>query len=637
MTRNRWIQTVCGMIVVLLVVGAGALLHPIDQRRGDLQLGGLGGAQQLPPGETAAAAGLAIVRGLAVDWLWIRANQMKEDGEFFEMDRLARLITSLQPRFPQVWSFQAWNMAYNISVMTHTPQERWDWVSKGITLLRDKGIPYNPKAIRLYRELGWIYFHKVGQYSDDMHWYYKTRHAMEWQEVMGPPPASNETEEWIKPVRAIRDAPDTLEALYAQSPEAKALVDELAKLGHKPDIMLLRRAGAVMSLTYSLDASFLGATTDRLSEPDRALMQTLQDPRFAPGVGPLLSHLRRRALIDHYHMRPDRMVTLMETYGPLDWRHPMAHAMYWHDLGTDEAAELRNKKDIDLLNTYRGIIHANQEMMFRGRVSFDYVSQQIDLLPDPRFIDSYEKAVLDAKDDLQLLGVMGFGASTNENFDAGHENFLATAVTFEYLYGQEEKAAERYRKLREKFGPKDAEKPPGQERYGNKTLEEFIFAELSGNWDLMYNTRQFIDAMFNSAFQRGLTVNDRRTFDRFIWLAREAHNKYREKNDDPAATDTRARMSLPPFEQMLAESYLNFMRQPTLNPLMRFRVWVFTPDQLRRPVYDRLREPMRAMAVQGGLDPDKAFPEPPGMEEWRAANPAQPETPERGPAQIETK
>src|SRR5690606_16019333 len=94
-------------------------------------------------------------------------------------------ITTLQPRFPQVWAFHAWNMAYNISVTTHTPEERWSWVNNGIVLLRDQGIPLNPRAVRLYRELSWIFFHKIGQFSDDMQWYYKAQLAREWEEILG--------------------------------------------------------------------------------------------------------------------------------------------------------------------------------------------------------------------------------------------------------------------------------------------------------------------------------------------------------------------------------------------------------------------------------------------------------------------
>ena len=94
-------------------------------------------------------------RGLAVDYFWIRAEMLRQDGRYYEANQLANWICKLQPRFVRVWSFHAWNLAYNMSVLTQTFKERWNWVYNGIKLLRDEGIRYNPKAVSLYRELGW--------------------------------------------------------------------------------------------------------------------------------------------------------------------------------------------------------------------------------------------------------------------------------------------------------------------------------------------------------------------------------------------------------------------------------------------------------------------------------------------------
>ena len=80
-------------------------------------------------------------------------------------------------------------MAYNISVATHTDQERWYWVSRGVDILRDKGLRYNPDSVALYRQLSWTYSHKIGQETDDAHRFYKLSLALEWQELLGQPPA----------------------------------------------------------------------------------------------------------------------------------------------------------------------------------------------------------------------------------------------------------------------------------------------------------------------------------------------------------------------------------------------------------------------------------------------------------------
>ncbi len=71
---------------------------------------------------------LSIFRSLAINYLWIRAEDLKAAGQYFDALHLSRLICALQPNLAAVWDFQGWNMAYNISVGVPTPPERWNWV-----------------------------------------------------------------------------------------------------------------------------------------------------------------------------------------------------------------------------------------------------------------------------------------------------------------------------------------------------------------------------------------------------------------------------------------------------------------------------------------------------------------------------
>jgi hypothetical protein len=105
---------------------------------------------------------------------------LQEQDKYFEQVQLSDWITKLEPHFVQVWLVQAWNMAYNISVKFRDPYDRWRWVQRGIELLRDDGLRYNPKEPLIYRELGWFFQHKIGQNLDDAHLIYK----YEWAKVM---------------------------------------------------------------------------------------------------------------------------------------------------------------------------------------------------------------------------------------------------------------------------------------------------------------------------------------------------------------------------------------------------------------------------------------------------------------------
>jgi hypothetical protein len=123
---------------------------------------------------------------LIANALWIRANDLQNDDKFFEAAQLASWITDLEPSFTQVWLFQGWNMAYNISVKFKDFPDRWRWVERGIELLRDEGLRFNPDDLLIHRELAWFFQHKMGQNLDDANSYYKQQWAMEMMPFYGP-------------------------------------------------------------------------------------------------------------------------------------------------------------------------------------------------------------------------------------------------------------------------------------------------------------------------------------------------------------------------------------------------------------------------------------------------------------------
>ncbi|MFO1499918.1 MAG: hypothetical protein U1G07_16265 [Verrucomicrobiota bacterium] len=93
-------------------------------------------------------------------------------------------------------------MAYNISIKFKDPADRWPWVRRGIELLRDEGLKYNPNQALLYRELAWFFQHKMGADLDDAHLFYKATWVHEMNAVFG------------------RGRPDFGELMHPQTPEA---------------------------------------------------------------------------------------------------------------------------------------------------------------------------------------------------------------------------------------------------------------------------------------------------------------------------------------------------------------------------------------------------------------------------------
>ena len=113
-----------------------------------------------------ALAALGGLRSIAAEVIWFRADRLQEEGRYVELAQLASALTFMEPHTPEVWSYAAWNLAYNVSVMMATPEDRWRWVHAGIRLLRDEGLVLNPRSADLYRELAWLFELKIGASVD---------------------------------------------------------------------------------------------------------------------------------------------------------------------------------------------------------------------------------------------------------------------------------------------------------------------------------------------------------------------------------------------------------------------------------------------------------------------------------------
>ncbi|HUA38830.1 MAG TPA: hypothetical protein VMA35_10605 [Candidatus Sulfopaludibacter sp.] len=174
------------VLAAALLAGSGQMQKMLNRDRQQLDLTRLTPLKSAPPLLAFTTVALGGFRGLISNFLWIRANDLQQAGKYFEMVQLANWITDLEPHFPQVWLFQAWNMAWNISVNFKDFPDRWHWVERGIELLRDDGLRYNPDEPLLYFQLSWIFQSKMGQNMDDANLYYKEQWANEMMPFFGP-------------------------------------------------------------------------------------------------------------------------------------------------------------------------------------------------------------------------------------------------------------------------------------------------------------------------------------------------------------------------------------------------------------------------------------------------------------------
>ncbi|MBE7492713.1 MAG: hypothetical protein HS108_13295 [Planctomycetes bacterium] len=119
--------------VAILGVLASTLLAPPRAARADLA----GIARDT------GARTLGAARGYASVALWLRAGDAYRRGDLYETTATYHLIRELQPRNPAVYSYLAWNEAYNLAGQFPEPERRMEWVARGFATLRQgqKALP----------------------------------------------------------------------------------------------------------------------------------------------------------------------------------------------------------------------------------------------------------------------------------------------------------------------------------------------------------------------------------------------------------------------------------------------------------------------------------------------------------------
>ncbi|NIP27008.1 MAG: hypothetical protein GWN67_22050 [Phycisphaerae bacterium] len=355
--RDKVIWFVCVVLAVALFIAAGTQLDFINSKREDMGLI-LDRPENIPPSLAFATVATGAFRGLLVDVLWIRADNLKEQGQFFDAKQLAEWITILQPRFATVWEFQAWNMAYNISVTIPAtrPDQRWRWVKNGYELLRDKGIEKNPRSILLYRELARTFQHKIGGISDDAHRYYKLQLALAMEPLVG---SGNN-----RHFEALAEAP-----LH------------WAEIIKDANVLPLIEALKSADKEFSDDESFVGQYLSLRRNPGRfkpAAFKVIDNFRGKRSLQKFDIFAKAYQLRNTWKLEPVLMHELNQNYGPvadwddpnshlpLDWRHPDSHAIYWAVKGLQMAG--KGKYSPDETNTDRIVVHSLHNLFRYGKI-----------------------------------------------------------------------------------------------------------------------------------------------------------------------------------------------------------------------------------------------------------------------------
>ncbi len=421
------------LLVAALLAGVSQIQNELNRDREVLGLTRVQPLENAPPLLAFTTVALGGFRGLISNMLWSRANELQEDGKFFEMAQLADWITKLEPHYTQVWIFQAWNLGWNISVKFKDFPDRWRWVRRGMELLRDEALRYNPNEVLLYRELAWFFQDKIGKNTDDASLFYKYQWANE------------------------------MSAVFA---------------GKKPDL-------------------------DELISPNT------EDQK-----------MRARLLREKFRLDPQSMKLVDALYGPLDWRLPEAHAIYWAALGQQIARDNPtrvNKKDFI---TLRRVIYQSMLQSFQhGRLEMNRFTKFPEFGPNldiiPKVNEAYEKNL--EEDDVY-----------HGDIQRAHWYFLQQAVYFLYVNNRMSDATKWYKVLGEKYPDRAILKDPGSVPR-RVTLDEFVVASVQEDLDAESPDRvkTAIEGLLSSSYRSLILDEDDRAAG-YKLLARKVYENYQK-------------------------------------------------------------------------------------------------------------
>lgn len=682
--NSRLIQVVAVLLCVGLIAAAATFIPSINDGRRSLNMyGSASPVENAPPDYAFAIQALGAFRGLLTNIAFIRATEYKEKGRYYDAMQLASWICKLQPHFPSVWEFQSWNMAWNISVTTYTPEERWNWVYNGVRLLRDEGLRFNPRAINLYKQLAWTFVNKMSETIDEHHLTYKRNWAWRMHLVLGAPPdPTSEAEREIKIkdfkdvadltelmkgiakegrelpqrdallkeadkaaalrpydiarqaaydfMKSVADAPVTLDALVAQQPDVAATIDALRSLGvvisDQPLTEDDYEANGGLQRTFFLrwlKAESHDWMLSRIRSSDKPDPDADAVQRFEQIVGVRARHpaglalrrfVQRKVLVEVYKLDPAQMLSVVEAFGPVDWRSVDAHALYWTTraiiMGGETIASFSNDKT----NTTRMLFFALRNLMLRNRIVFEPYLDNIALsyfnpTPDINFIEPMQQAFVNYGP-LLAADWEKTVAGAGDNFKSGHINFLIEAIRMLYLADRPGDAAQYLDYLRNTYYRSDDGSI--NEAFA-KPLDKFVMDSFFEGIDGPRETMIAINTLLGAAYGEMANGN----YGRCNRLREMAFNLHR---DYMAEKQGMEHQKLPPFEDMQADVALLWLKQPAVSgveTIHKARMWQVLPINLRQAVYDGVVESLTTECGWWKFDVARAFPEPPDMAEYR--------------------
>lgn len=124
-----------GLVVLLLTLQMQhRLVIEARAEENDLRETNIG---QVDLGGSAARFALTSFRGPLICALWWEATERQKRHEWNQLELLIRTLAKLQPHFKRPWEYQAWNLAFNVSVEFDRVQDKYFYIAEGTKWLAE--------------------------------------------------------------------------------------------------------------------------------------------------------------------------------------------------------------------------------------------------------------------------------------------------------------------------------------------------------------------------------------------------------------------------------------------------------------------------------------------------------------------
>jgi hypothetical protein len=212
-----------------------------------------------------------------------------------------------------------------------------------------------------------------------------------------------------------------------------------------------------------------------------------------------------------------------QKYGPLEWRLPEAHAIYWAAMGLKKAQQDPDKipKKDDLI-TLRRVIYQSMQLSFqRGKLVTNPFAKAFEFGPNLAIIPKVSAAYEQAADEDE---------PNRDHILRAHRNFLRDAIYFLYSHNRVADAAYWYKYNATHYPDRPILDYKTNSLPRNLTLDQYAVARVQEdiNETSPDRVKAAIEGLIVNAY-RSLVLDEDERYAGFKLLARQIWNVYMEK------------------------------------------------------------------------------------------------------------